>query len=131
MQSAFKYFYSAKLNDIINQKLIAMTTQHLSGTPHVGTNQLAKRIIFGAILGFIVISFFVFGVDEPRPEWGKYWMVRPLIVTPLAGAAALVLTYFIGRIVQQKALAIVLSAIVVVIALWLGIVLGLDGTMWN
>ncbi|MEO5650838.1 MAG: hypothetical protein ABIR03_13070 [Ginsengibacter sp.] len=53
------------------------------------TNQpasLAKPILIGAGIALIVISFFVFGVDEPHLEWGKFWMVRPLIITPLAGA---------------------------------------------
>lgn len=108
-----------------------MATQHINASTTFNYADLAKRMLFGALLGFIAISFFVFGVDDAKPEWGKYWMIRPLIVEPIAGAAAMALTYFISLMIKQKALAIVLSVIVVLIALWLGSVVGLDGTMWN
>ena len=47
---------------------------------------LAAPMLIGAGIGLLVISFFVFGVDNPDAEWGKLWRIRPLIVTPVAGA---------------------------------------------
>ncbi len=41
---------------------------------------LVKPILVGAGIALLVISFFVFGVDEANPAWGKFWMIRPLIV---------------------------------------------------
>ena len=91
-------------------------------------------VLIGAGIAFLVISFFVFGVDQPNPEWGKYWMVRPLIITPLAGAmggAFYVLMDYQSDKGFNRTFAITLSFIVYIIGLWLGIVLGLAGTMWN
>lgn len=91
-------------------------------------------MLVGAGVALLVISFFVFGVDQSPPEWGKLWMVRPLIVTPLAGAIG---GAFYSLILYQthrgfnKTLAILLSLVVYVIVLWLGTVLGLAGTMWD
>ena len=96
---------------------------------------LAKHLAVGAVVGFAVISFFVFGVDRPKPEWGTFWRVRPLIVTPLSGAAGGAVFYFLGffgsRLGWPKAISIVLAAIISIVGLWMGIVLGLVGTMWN
>lgn len=52
------------------------------------TNQLspAKPILIGAVIALIFISMFLFSVDHPKPEWGKLWMLKPLIIVPLAGA---------------------------------------------
>ena len=95
---------------------------------------LVKPILIGAGIALLVISFFVFGVDHPRPEWGKFWQVRPLIVTPLAGAmggAFYALMDYQSSRGFNRTLAILLSIIVYAVGLWLGTVLGLAGTMWN
>ncbi len=92
------------------------------------TNQpasLAKPILIGAGIALIVISFFVFGVDEPHLEWGKFWMVRPLIITPLAGAMGGAFYAFMDYQSSRsfnRTLAILLSLIVYFIGLWLGTV---------
>lgn len=94
----------------------------------------AKPMLVGAGIAFLVISFFVFGVDQPHPEWGKFWMIRPLIITPLAGAVGglfyALLAYQSSR-GFNRTVAILLSLVIYLIGLWLGIVLGLDGTMWD
>jgi hypothetical protein len=96
---------------------------------------LAPPIMFGAGIALIVISFFVFGVDAPNPEWGKFWMIRPLVVTPLAGATGGAVYYFLDNLRYKGNLnptvAIILSLIIYIVGLWLGIVLGLDGTLWD
>ena len=95
---------------------------------------LAKPVLIGAGIGLLVISFFVFGVDHPNPEWGKLWMIRPLIVTPIAGAMGGAFYYLMDYLCYRglnRTLAVILSLIVFVIGLWLGTVLGLAGTMWN
>ena len=94
----------------------------------------AKPVLIGAGIALLVISFFVFGVDEPNPEWGRLWMIRPLIITPLAGAMGGAFFYFMnfmGNRGVNKTFAFLLSLIGFIIALWMGTVLGLDGTMWN
>lgn len=91
-------------------------------------------MLVGAGVGLLVISFFVFGVDEPNQEWGQFWMIRPLIITPLAGAmggAFYALMDYQSSRGFNRTVAILLSAVVFIIGLWLGVVLGLDGTMWD
>jgi hypothetical protein len=111
-----------------------MTTQeNFSAQPRPSV-PLAKPVIIGAIIGLLAISFFVFGVDHPNPDWGQYWQIRPLIITPLAGAMGGLFYAFMDYQSSRgfnRTLAILLSMVVFVIGLWLGIVLGLAGTMWN
>jgi hypothetical protein len=101
------------------------------------THQLsfAKPVLIGAAVGLVVISIFVFGVDQPNPAWGKFWMVQPLIVTPLVGASGGLFYYIMVQIISNRGLnrvlAIVIGAFGFIVAQWLGIVLGLNGTMWN
>lgn len=94
-----------------------------------------KPILIGAGVGLMVISFFVFGADAPKPEWGKLWMIKPLIITPIAGAMGGAFYYFMDYLSSRgglnKTVAIILSLIVFLVGLWLGIVLGLNGTLWN
>lgn len=108
-------------NQLETQKIISAT--------------LAKRMLFGTILAFAVISLFVFRVPHPRPEWGSLWMIRPLIVTPLAGAMCGACYHMIHFLLCQhgkrKILAITLGILVYFIGLWMGIVLGLAGTLWH
>ncbi|MFD2245553.1 potassium transporter KefB [Pontibacter ruber] len=95
---------------------------------------VVKPVLVGAGIALLVISFFVFGVDQPHPEWGKYWMIRPLIITPLAGAmggAFYALMEYQASRGFNRTLAILLSIVVYLVGLWLGTVLGLAGTMWD
>lgn len=91
-------------------------------------------ILVGAGIALFVISFFVFGVDHPKPEWGKYWKIRPLIITPLAGALGGAFYVFMNYQSSRgfnRTFAIAISIVVYLIGLWLGLVLGLAGTMWD
>ncbi|AMM50692.1 potassium transporter KefB [Rufibacter sp. DG15C] len=111
-----------------------MTTQDNFSTQPKHSVPLAMPVIIGAIIGLLAISFFVFGVDHPNPAWGQYWQIRPLIITPLAGAMGGLFYAFMDYQSSRgfnRTLAILLSIVVFFIGLWLGIVLGLAGTMWN
>jgi hypothetical protein len=111
-----------------------MTQRNDSTTEPNQPISLAKPMLIGAGIGLIAISFFVFGVDKPNPEWGKLWMIRPLIVTPIAGAMGGAFYYFMDYQSSRgfnRTIAVILSLIVFIVGLWLGIVLGLAGTMWN
>lgn len=103
--------------------------------PNKHAASLAKRMLQGAAIGLAVITTFLIGVKYPHPEWGSFWMARPLFVTPLAGAAGAVFFYLTDGIRAQggwrKAATIFISGIVFIIAIWMGIVLGLAGTLWH
>lgn len=92
-------------------------------------------MLVGAGIGLALIAIFLLIAGKPDPAWPKLWMLRPLIIVPLAGAMGGVFYYFMDELRFQggwkKPLANVLSLIVFVIGLWLGTVLGLDGTWWD
>lgn len=104
-------------------------------TTQANSASLPKRMIVGAGIGLFLISLFLLSADEPNPAWGKFWMIRPLIIVPLAGAMGGLCNYFIVQFHTlkgfSKTLALIISLLVFVVGLWLGIVLGLDGTLWD
>jgi hypothetical protein len=112
-----------------------MTQRNESQTQPIHTASLGKRMLQGAGIALILITIFLFGAGEPDPGWPRLWMLRPLVIVPLAGAMGGVFYYYMDHLRYQggwkKALAIILSLMVYIIGLWLGTVLGLDGTMWN
>ncbi|WP_374949375.1 hypothetical protein [Mucilaginibacter sp.] len=95
---------------------------------------LIKTMLIGAGIALAVITVFILPVN-PNPGWGKFWMIRPLIITPLAGAAGGAVYYVLNWIANPtgwiKVGVITLSLVVYLISLWLGIILGLVGTLWN
>ena len=96
---------------------------------------LTKRALVGALIGLAFIGLFLSGVNNPNPAWPRLWMLRPLIIVPLAGAMGGVCYYVIDSWSRQRgisrALVYVASLLVYLIGLWLGVVLGLDGTLWD
>ncbi|HEY5822775.1 MAG TPA: potassium transporter KefB [Cyclobacteriaceae bacterium] len=110
-------------------------TQTGNSTSKIDQGSIAKRMLVGAAIGLALISFFLISLDEPHPEWGKFWMIRPLIIVPFAGAMGGLCNYFIvtfGHLVGlNKPMAIIISLFVCLVGLWIGVVLGLNGTMWN
>ncbi len=97
--------------------------------------QLFRRMLIGYAIGMIVILYFVLSANAPE-VWGKYWMIQPLIVTPLAGAAGGFCFHFLdfnyGRNGgSARIIAHILGVIIFIIGLWMGTILGLHGTMWN
>lgn len=96
---------------------------------------VGKRMILGTVIGLIVILIFILPVRHPNPDWGKLWMIKPLIITPLAGGMGGLFYSFMDAVRHEggfkKIGANILSLLVFIIGLWMGIVLGLDGTLWN
>jgi len=109
--------------------------QKSNSIAQVNQAALIKRMVVGAGIGLLLISLFLISAGEPNPEWGKLWRIKPLIIVPLAGAMGGLCNYFIVRFHNlagmNKTIAIILSVIVFIIGLWLGTVLGLDGTYWD
>lgn len=110
-----------------------MTTTNNSVTrPFSG---IGIRMFTGAAIALLIIVTFLLQVNEPDPAWPKYWMVRPLIITPLAGATGGAIYYFINNKLAmggwKKILVRLFSILVFIFILWVGIVLGLDGTLWD
>ncbi|GAB0155205.1 hypothetical protein CHRYSEOSP005_04660 [Chryseobacterium sp. Alg-005] len=104
-------------------------------TQTINTGSLVKKVLLGAIVALFIILFFVLSVDQPKPEWGKFWMIRPLIITPLAGAFGGFLLFspaFLNiQTPWKKIVVTIISFFAFIVTLWMGIVLGLDGTLWD
>lgn len=112
-----------------------MTQENKLTTSPIHHGSLGKRMLQGAIPALIVIILFVAPVKNPNPDWPTFWWIRPLLVVPFAGAMGGVF-YFLADTFRyqggwKKVMANVLSVIVYLFGLWMGIVLGLDGTLWD
>jgi hypothetical protein len=112
-----------------------MTLQHQSKTQAIRPVSLFKRMFQGAVIALVMISMFLAGAGEPNPEWPKLWMIKPLVIVPVAGAMGGVFYYFMDHLRHQggwgKTLGIILSLVGYIIVVCLGVVLGLNGIMWD
>ena len=110
------------------------TSQNVNRVTVYHSASLAKRMLQGAAIALVLISLFIIPV-EGKPEWGRFWMIRPLVIVPLTGALGGLFYYFMDEFRTQgpglKLFVNFLSLLVYVIGLWLGTVIGLDGTMWD
>ncbi len=102
---------------------------------HWKFESMAKFALIGAVIGLVLISIFLMGVKHADPSWPKYWQLKPLVIVPLAAAAGGAFFYFMNGFSRRGfwvgLLARIVGLICFIIALWLGTVLGLDGTLWD
>ena len=130
MKSTFKFKVLLYLCITLNNK--PMTTAQ----PHPQTGlALTHRLIIGAAAGLLVASYFLLMLNPNHPDWGRFWMIQPLLVLPFAGTMAGLCNYIIMRyrtlIGVNRYIALFGSIMVSIVGLWMGIVLGFHGTMWN
>ena len=96
---------------------------------------VGRRMLTGAAIALILIIAFLFGADTPDPYWPKLWIIKPLIIVPAAGAMGGLFYHLMDSLRYQggwkRILANILSLLVYIIALWMGTVLGLNGTYWD
>lgn len=101
----------------------------------IHTASAGKRMGQGAGVALVLIVLFLASAGAGNPEWPRFWMIRPLVIVPLAGALGGVFYYNMDHLRDRggwrKVLANVLSLLVFLVVLWLGTVLGLDGTWWD
>jgi membrane associated rhomboid family serine protease len=110
-------------------------TQWNNLTRPIDSNALGIRMLIGAAVGLALIGSFLLTAGEPNPEWPSHWRIKPLIMAPLAGATGGVFFYFMHYIFTptgaKKILINLLCFAVFMIGLWMGVVLGLNGTYWD
>ncbi|MXV16778.1 potassium transporter KefB [Hufsiella ginkgonis] len=99
------------------------------------TPALGKRTLTGAIIAFVMISIFVILGGKGDPAWGAYWRIKPLLLTPALGALIGV-CYDVTEPLRRLdgwmgKLFVALSLFGYAIGLWMSLILGLAGTMWN
>lgn len=111
-----------------------MKSTNKPGKSEISSASLLKHIAVGAVIALIAILLFITGA-ETQPEWPEFWRLKPLLITPLAGAFGGFLFYLANHLLQKaglhKVAAVLLCMVGFFIVLWLGIVLGLNGTLWN
>lgn len=99
------------------------------------TNLIAKRMVVGAVIALVLISALLITVKNADPAWGKLWFLRPLIVVPLAGAMGGLFYHLMEGLRKRGGwatiIANIISVLIYVFILWIGTVLGLDGTLWD
>jgi hypothetical protein len=131
----YKVLLNKRINILYHKKITMTQSNELQKQP-LHTATLTKRMLQGAAIGLVLISMFLLAAGEGDPSWHRLWMIRPLIMVPVAGAMGGVFYYFMDHLRyggdwKRKAAANLISLVGYIIALWLGTVLGLDGTMWN
>lgn len=97
---------------------------------------LLKRVLIGAGVALFLITIFIMpSILHPKPEWSNLWMLRPLLVVPVAGGlAAAIIHILLGWQAKNnwpKFGVYLLCLLGYIIALWMGTVAGLDGTLWD
>ncbi|MGA1544902.1 MAG: potassium transporter KefB [Saprospiraceae bacterium] len=107
-------------------------SSHLST---IFTKSFFTRFITGYLIGLLLISAFLYSAGHRDPNWGPYWMVKPFLVVPLAGAFGGLFFHFADTLGAQHGwkhfLSIILGLIGFLFILWLGSVFGLNGTYWH
>lgn len=103
---------------------------------HSDQHALRRRVLIGAGIATALILFFLITAGEPKPEWGSFWRIKPLIIVPLAGAFGGGLFHYIqqfvgGQKTWMRIAAFLIGALAFIFTLWIGTVLGLNGTYWN
>jgi hypothetical protein len=100
----------------------------------INVPSLAWKMAIGGLIGLVLIGLFLYP-SHPNPEWGRFWWIRPFIAVPVAGALGGVFNYFVSQQTFTrrwvKIMALILSLFVFLVALWMGTVVGLDGTYWD
>lgn len=107
----------------------------LSALP-VHSAPAGTRMLQGVGIALLFISMLLLSAgDSPDADWHSLWFIKPLLITPLAGALGGAFYYFMDHLRYKggwrRALAYVLSLLGFCIILWLGVVLGLNGTLWD
>lgn len=96
---------------------------------------LTTSVYIGAAIGVILISIFLLKATNADPAWGRYWRIRPVVLMTFAGGMGGLCNYLIFRFHKEFGvptfIAAIIGALVFFVGLWMGFVLGLDGTYWD
>lgn len=96
---------------------------------------LIKFALIGGFIALALVLLFLSGVNHPNPEWPTYWKIRPIVVISLAGATGGTFFSIMKPLRQKKGwsgfAAYFICLLVFFIGLWMGAVLGFNGTLWN
>ena len=97
-------------------------------------NALIQKSIVGCAIALLAIAVMIIPIQNPDASWGTFWMVKPFLMVTLAGVLGGMIYHLITIRFQngwKKPIGIVLGLLVYIFGLWIGAILGLDGTLWN
>lgn len=104
-------------------------------TIQISSGSIIRAGLAGGLTGLLLISLLIFPLDHPRPEWGEFWRVRPLLLTPLVTALGAIAAYLVLKVGTHLgingSLCIIIALLGFIFSLWIGTILGLAGTLWN
>ena len=121
---------SKVLNNL--QSSIIMKVRNNLTNQQVHHASLSKRMLQGAGVPLILISLFLLSADEARTGMAKALDDQTVRHCAISGWTVLLLNGPVSLPRRaKKLLANIASLLVYTIGLWLGTVLGLDGTLWN
>lgn len=63
-----------------------MAQRIISSINAIGMQQIIQRMLGGTAVGLLIVTLLVFSAGHPKPEWGEWWMLRPMAITPIATA---------------------------------------------
>jgi ABC-type branched-subunit amino acid transport system permease subunit len=95
---------------------------------------ILRGMALGGCFALFLMTVFLVAAGPGKPEWGEYWRLRPLILTPVVasfGGAFFGYLTFRFRNGWLGIAAVLFGLVIYVVSLWLGSVLGLDGTHWD
>lgn len=105
------------------------------GSQSLNATLLRKRVLFGMGTALVLMILLLIQVEEPKPEWRKLWMVRPLIMVSFGGAICGIFYSFIEQQATRHnwntVIVKIFSFLACMIILWMSFILGLDGTLWD
>lgn len=92
-------------------------------------------LTLGFAIAFVLVTALILSVNNPNPVWGKNWFVRPILLTPVIAATGAGVSYLISTISFRNQLfnlfKILLCLLAYIFFLWIGTVIGFNGTLWN
>ena len=77
------------------------------------TAALAKNMLIGGAIALTLMIIFLSPLKHPDPEWGKFWIVRPLLVISFAGATGGAFYHIMGRMRAKGGWKIILSHFII------------------
>jgi hypothetical protein len=112
-----------------------MTTEKANNVLSFFSYTMLKATLVGGTIGLGLILLFLLSAGAGDPAWPKYWQVKPLLVVPIAGGLGGIFYHYMNDVRSrggwQRIAADILSLVVFLFCLWIGSVLGLNGTYWN
>lgn len=100
----------------------------------ISSADLINKMLLSATIGIIIAGSFVYSNTPYNDNWGHLWFIKPLILIPLSGSVGGALYYLFTRYMQNvlpKWLLFAVGTLLFGISLWVGTILGLNGTYWN